>query len=71
MLRLQSLYAQHEAEFEAEHAMHLAQVRDPTALTPTQQLLKEREERAKEADELKREVAALKASLRAAEARRR
>ena len=44
--RLQSVYAQHEAEFEAERAIRLAQLGDPTALTPTQQLVKERQERA-------------------------
>lgn len=67
MRRLQSLYAQHEAEFETERAMRLAQIGDPTALTPTQQLLKERNERSAEKAELEAEVQALKAALRAAQ----
>jgi len=32
MTRLQEIYAQHEAEFEAEQVVHLAHVRDPMAL---------------------------------------
>ena len=65
--RLQSLYAQHEAEFEVERAMRLAQLGDPTALTPTQQLLKERQERAAEKAEFEAERTALKNALRAAQ----
>ena len=65
--RLQNVYAQHEAEFEAERAMRLAQLGDPTALTPTQQLLKERQERAAEKAEFEEERMALKNALRAAQ----
>jgi hypothetical protein len=65
--RLQSVYAQHEAEFEAERAMRLAQLGDPTALTPTQQLLKERQERAAEKAEFEAERIALKNALREAQ----
>ena len=64
---MQGLYAQHEAEFEAERAMRLAKVGDPTALTPMQQLLKEREERRVEREEFEAERTALKAALRAAQ----
>ena len=67
MRRLQIMYAQHEAEFDAERAMHLAQLGDPTALTPTQQLLKEREERSAEKAEFEAERTALRTALRAAQ----
>ena len=67
MARLQSMYAQHEAEFDEERSMAMAQLGDPTAPTPTQQLLKEREERSAEKAGFEAERAALRAALRAAQ----